>query len=505
MSGSYSQTNQLERVPSGIPGLDVILNGGFFRGGVYMLMGSPGAGKTVMGNQICFNHVKAGGRAIYVTLLAETHARMIMHLKAMSFFDPSVVGEELYYISGYQLLEKDGLGGLLKLLRQIVRDRKATLLVLDGLAAAGAIAESSLTYKRFLHELQVQLESTGATGILLTQPTVETGSYSEHTMVDGLVTMTDQLAGQRAIREIEVPKFRGSGYLRGKHMFEITGDGIRVYPRTESLYASLDFPPATSRERMTFNVSRLDEMLHGGLLSGSTTMILGAPGSGKTVLGMHFLCAGALKGERGLYFGFYETPPHLIQKMDQLGLDLSGHVERGSIELVWRPPLEDIADALVQRLLEAVERSKVRRLFVDSLHVFHDSTLYPERMSRFFTALSNELRARGVTTIFAVEMPELFSPNISVPLERVSAITDNIFFLRYVELRSQLYRLISILKVRESGYEPAIREFRISENGIEVASTFESAEAILTGIARPSTVPIPIPAQQETFRDEAGK
>jgi circadian clock protein KaiC len=499
MGDSISRPSQIERVPSGIHGLDTILQGGFLKGGVYMVMGPPGAGKTILGNQLCYNHVASGGRAVYVTLLAETHARMIAHLQSMSFLDRSVIGDSMYYVSGYQLLEEEGLAGLLKLLRQVIRDQKATILVLDGLGAAVVMAESDVTYKRFLHELQVSVEAAGCTAFLLTQPTSAREAYSEHTMVDGLLSLTDQLAGPRSVRELEVPKFRGSDYLRGRHMFQITNEGIQVHPRIESLFSSPTFPAAQDRSRKAVGIKRLDEMLHGGLLSSSTTLLLGAPGSGKTVLGLHFLRQGAREGEKGLYFGFYETPPRLIAKADQLGLDLSSAVESGAIRVLWRPALEEVPDALAEQMLEIIQREGVSRLFVDSLDVFHDPAVYPDRVSRFFTALSNELRALGVTSLFAGELPDLFGPNIRVPLERVSAILDNIIFLRYVELRSQLYRLISIMKVRESGYEPSIREFRISEHGIDVATTFESAEAILTGVGHPLATVQAVPPERDTF------
>jgi circadian clock protein KaiC len=122
----------LERVVTHVPGLDVVTKGGLFRGSIYMIMGRPGAGKTILGNQICFNHVAAGGRALYVTLLTESHARLLSGIEQMSFFQPALLGESLLYLSGYQALETDKLDGLLKLLRKAIRDHRATLLVIDG-------------------------------------------------------------------------------------------------------------------------------------------------------------------------------------------------------------------------------------------------------------------------------------------------------------------------------------------------------------------------------------
>jgi circadian clock protein KaiC len=486
----------LERVPSGITKLDQILNGGFLRGGVYMIMGTPGAGKTILGNQLCFNHVKRGGKAVFMTLLAETHARMLAHIQSMDFFDPACIGEDLYYISGYNSLEHEGLAGLLKLIRQVLRERGATLFVVDGLATAEAIADTELSYRRFLHEMQVYIETVNCTGFLLTQPGQRT-FYPEHTMVDGLVRLTDQDMGPRAIRELEIEKFRGSSYLRGRHIFEITSGGIDVHPRTEAVLRQPDLHSGEVRDRLKFGIRRLDDMLMGGVLSGSTTTLLGAPGTGKTVLGLHFLHEGAANGENVLYFGFYETPDRLLSKAQNLGLDMRQYCESGTLQLMWKSPLEEIPDAIVASILDNVRRHNVKRLFIDGLEPLRDFLIYPERTPRFFTALMNELRALNVTTLFTSELAQLFSADIYIPVAGISATIDNIIVLRYAELRSQLYRLISILKVRESTYDPAIREFRISENGIDVASTFESAEAILTGVVRPSA-PGSTPVQSGT-------
>lgn len=474
----------LSRVSSGIPALDRILSGGFLEGGIYMVMGTPGAGKTILGNQICYNHVASGKRAVYMTLLAETHARMISHIQDLSFFRGNVVGESLTYISGYTTLEREGLPGLIKFITQLVRESKCSLLVIDGIATAESTAESALEYRRFLHELQVLVETLRCTAFLLAQPSRET-IHSEHTMVDGVIRLSDFLVGPRALRELEIAKFRGSRYMRGRHSFEITDDGISIYPRTEALLATTrpTFIPDSPRKR--FDIRRLDEMLHGGLPSGSTTTLLGAPGSGKTVLGLHFLHTGLKEGEKALYVGFYESPARLIAKSAALGLDLNTYMQSGQLELIWTPTLEIIPDLLAEQILDCVRERNIKRLFIDGIEPFHDSMTYPERTGRFFIALANELLANDVTTCLSAELPDLFSDRIDISIPQMSALVDNVIFLRYVELRSQLYRLISIMKLRDSDYDPAIREFRISDHGISVASTFRSAEAILTGVARP--------------------
>lgn len=484
MADSARQTQLIARVPSGIPGLDTVLKGGFLQGGLYLIMGRPGAGKTILGNQISFNHVAAGGRVVYVTLLAETHARMLAHLQSLAFYDPTPIADTLYYISGYRVLEESGLDGLLEMLRRLIRDNKASILILDGLITAESVAGSDLAFKRFIHELQVYIEVVNCTTFLLTQldPHIP---HPEHTMVDGLVELSDNRIGLRAVRELEIRKFRGSDYLRGRHMFDINNTGIVIHPRTEVRLAVPTVVPDEAWQKYGFGIPRLDEMLRGGVIANSTTMLLGAPGSGKTLLGLHFLAAGAEQKQPGLYFGFYETPPRLIGKANKVGLDFGKAVNSGDIQIIWQPIVEDSLDILAERLLEAVEQRSVKRLFVDGITGFVQTATYSERLGPFFTALANELRGRNVTTVFSVETKMLFSPSVEVPIEGMSAIIENIILLRYVELRSQLYRLISIMKVREDSYDPTIREFKITDSGIDVAATFESAEAILTGIARP--------------------
>jgi circadian clock protein KaiC len=482
------------RVSSGVAGLDTVLRGGFFQGGVYLIMGPPGTGKTILGNQMCFHHVATGGRALYVTLLAETHARMLTHLRSLTFFDPAPIGEALYYISAYRVSEPDALSALLDLLRQTMRAQRPTLLVLDGFVTAQQAAASELSVKEFIHKLHIFAEAVGCTTLLLTHVRGD-GSLSqpEHTMVDGLLELSDQPARMRTVRELEVRKFRGSGYLRGRHSYEITDAGMVVHPRTEALLATPP-PDVIPAARVQFGVAELDAMFQGGLPAGSTTMLFGVPGSGKTVLGLHLLAAGAAVGEPGLYFGFNETVPRLLSKADTVGLGLSRMVEQGLIEALWQPPVEGDIDALAERLLEAVHRRQVRRLFIDGLSGFQEATEYPERLGRFFTALMNELRCQGVTTTYSVELRSIVGPTVEMPLQGLAAVTENIIFMRYVELRSQLHRLISILKVRESAFDAAIREFRITAQGIEVATSFASAEAVLTGVARPVMPPGAPPA-----------
>lgn len=474
-----------ERLVTDVPRLDFITKGGLFKGASYAVLGPPGSGKTVLANQMAFNHVAKGGRVLYITLLSESHARMLANLEEMTFFDPSVIPDKLHYISGYRELEQEGLKGLLDLARRSAQQHRATLLVIDGMDTAKEFARTDLSFKRFLQDLQTFCGILGCTTLLLS-PHHEGESHPETTAVDGVFELSLWLSGPRAVRELVARKFRGSDLLLGKHEVEISERGIVVHPRTEVQFANPRAKDQEERIRMGFGIERLDASLRGGLLSGSTTLLLGSPGTGKTLLGLHFLLQGAREGQPGVYFGFYETPPRLLEKARGVGMsDLQEYVDKGLIEIQWQPPLEHNMDALAERLLERIQERNVKRmrLFIDGVAGFRSAAVYPDRMGRFFSALAHQLRMQDVTTLYSDETA-LFSSDVHVPQPEAAAYVENIILLRYVELRSQLYRLISIMKMRESQYDSGIREFSITDDGIILADTFESAEAVLTGQAR---------------------
>ncbi len=474
------------RMLTGVKGFDSICHGGVLRTGIYIFIGHPGAGKTVLGNQLCFNHVAAGGRALYIPLLSETHTQMFSHMQPMSFFTPEPVGRTLFYFSGYGVLLREGLSGLLEFLRKAINEQRRTLLVLDGLVTAEVLAGSGLELKQFLSSLHAFMEAHGCTGFLLNHPGAEQHFNSVYTVVDGLFELKTRLIGERTAREIQIHKLRGSDFSEGRHAYEITDEGLVVHPRTEAASLALPHEPI-ARDRMRFGVPQLDTMLDGGLLTGSNTMLLGVPGSGKTLLGLNFLTTGAREGQPGLYFGFNEPPNKLVDSATQIGLDMTNYMAGERIHVIWQPPLDNLLDALAEQLLTAVQQHKTQRLFIDGFGGFEEALADPERINRFFVALSGQLYALHVTTLFSVEINNLFGPVVEVPIGAASAVADNIIFLRYVELRSTLYRLLSVLKSRRSRHDTTIHEFSITDMGLEVARTADSAEAILKGVATPIT------------------
>jgi circadian clock protein KaiC len=486
MSESTTERSQ-DRIPTGVPGLDTVLHGGFLRRGVYMLQGRPGAGKTILSNQVCFHHASQGGRVLYSTLLAETHERLIFNLEPLTFFDTSRIPEQISYLSAFSTLEQGGLKGLVEVLRREARARQATLLVVDGLVTVEESAQTKRDFKKFIHELQIHANLVGCTILLLTSSGSEVVG-PEHTMVDGVFELSDNRLGGRAERELEVKKFRGSNYLRGGHAFQITRDGIVVYPRIEALLQNPSREDPCKTNRVSTGITQLDKMLHGGLPCASTSVLFGPTGAGKTTFGLHFLdeCS---KSEPGLLFGFYETPPRLLLKARALGLGLEKKQQQGFFDMLWHPPTERILDALGNKLLETVRERGVKRLFVDGVDGFQQSSAHPDRISHFLAALNNELRVMGVTTLYTSELQEMFSQDVRLPISGISSLVENIFFLRFVELRSKLHRMLSVVKMRDSDYDSSLQEYRITSRGIVLADTFQGAESVLTGDAKAAATP----------------
>ena len=302
-------------------------------------------------------------------------------------------------------------------------------------------------------------------------------------MVDGLIELRQRLYGLRNERRLQVHKLRGSEFLEGEHAFRITRDGVTVFPRIEALLATptrSDPPPPT---RLSSGVPSLDAIFGGGIPAATVTALVGPSGAGKTTLALQFL-SGASAGEPGRLFGCYEPPERLRLKAAMMGFDLAAAEQRGDVELLWYPTGEHILDELAHRLLDAIRHRGVKRLVIDGVSGFQQAALGPERIVRFWSALSNELRALGVTTVHTLGMPDLVGTEIRVPADAIAALAEVMVLLRYVELRSRLYRLVSLFKVREGAFDPTIREFTITDAGVVVGTPFEGVEAVLGGMAR---------------------
>jgi len=466
----------LARLPSGIAGLDTITGGGFVLGGLYLIRGAPGAGKTILTNQVCFHNASQGGRAIFVTLLAENHARMLDNLRGLSFFDEKRIPDQVTYLSAYAEGHNGGLSAVVKLVRREIQHRRATVLVIDGLVTPQISAGSEQVYKEFVHDLQEIALATNCTVFLTTNANEEV--TPEQTMVDGIVLLTDRTYGWQAASDLQIKKFRSSAFLRGRHSYKITDGGIEVFPRIEALYAHPSAGAEAVFGRVSTGMERLDSMTGGGLPAASTTMVMGPSGIGKTTLGLHFVSRSSQE-ERGLVFSFYETPARLRAKIAQIEPGLLPLIDSGIVEMLWQTPTSDLLDAYGYRLLEAVHRRQVKRLFIDGLTAFQKGSIDPARIGNFFAALTNELRVLGVTTVYSLELPDMLAAHPRAPVDDASNVAENMILMQYVERQAELHRLISVLKLRDSDFDNSIHEFSVTQSGLRINETNATAVDLL--------------------------
>jgi circadian clock protein KaiC len=236
------------------------------------------------------------------------------------------------------------------------------------------------------------------------------------------------------------------------------------------------------------------------------TMLLGPSGSGKSLLGLQFLAQGARQKQPGVYFGFYERPAAIMEKSRRLDLGLHTPAARDLVQYVWQPPVEGVIDVLAARLLAAVKEHRARRLVIDGMQGFQIAADHPARIADVLSAITDELEAMGVTTLYTLETHELFGSNVPIPIPGLSNVTQNLVLLRYVEEQSRLSRLISIVKVRDSDFDTTVRELIISEHGLTLADApARDAPARSPAGGRPRTATTGIGRRKTTAPARKGK
>ena len=455
------ESDVIEKVSTGIEGLDRLTDGGFMRGSAYIIQGPPGAGKTILANQFCYSHVRQGGRALYMSLLAESSERMLNYVSQLKFFDRSVVPGRLEYISGYGVLEREGLIGLSKLVQHELKRHGATAMVLDGTFVAQSVATEQ-EFRSFIHGLQGVAAMAGAVLVLLTHQARQATS-PEHTMVDGWIEMSNETVGYRSVQSIQVRKQRGANIITGKHSFRISADGIAVFPRAESSMSPL---PSRAHDSalLSMGVPAFDEIIGGGIPAESATLVLGPTGSGKTTFGVHFVSQGT-EDEPALMFGFYESPTRLQMRAQGLGFSLDRQIQSGALHLYWQTPADLIPDEIVHDIIGKVRATKARRVFIDGLLALRDSLVDRERLPYLMNALSQQLRDLGATVLYSMETRE-FGSNATMPSDDFSTMVDNVVQLNTSYKDQSLRRFASIIKMRSRDFDPLTQQFYISHRGI---------------------------------------
>jgi circadian clock protein KaiC len=471
-------------VSTGIPSLDTLLGGGIPERQAVVVTGDPGTGKTILCSQIAFARAAAGDDVVLATVASESHDKLLDELGGFDFFDPERIGREIFFLSAYPWLKK-GPKDAKDLLLKTMRERKAKLLFLDGMRSLRDLWQDEAKLRDFLYELNVGLSQLDAVGLLTTEYDVDTlMDYPEATTVDGIISLSVLRSAGRSHRRAQVVKLRGRPHLSSEHVMHITKSGVHIVPRLEEVTVPAERFEPTS-ERAAFDLAELDRLLEGGLPRKSTTLLVGSTGVGKTLLSLKLLLAGAKKEEPSMLVTYSEPVERLVHRAKNVSLDPEPLVRSGKLFLEYRSALNFEADDLMDDLLAKVRERGIRRVVIDGIGEVEESIVERGRTRAFFFALIIQLRDLGVTSLFIKEVPKIAGPDLDFSDTPVSVTAENLIFARHIELRGRLHRVLSILKMRESGYDPYVREFEIEPGGIRVLDPMQSAQGLLTGIARP--------------------
>jgi circadian clock protein KaiC len=475
----------IRKLPSGIPGFDDVLGGGFPESSLTLIAGGPGCGKTTLGHQIMFANAAPERKAIFFTIIGEPPIKMLRYQQQFSFFDVSKVEESIRFVHlGKEALE----GGLTSVYDRIVKEIDESnpgLIVVDSfrgmLRRMPPVPAGEPGVQDFMQNLALYLTSCEATSFLL-------GEYGEgerdnevFTVVDGIVWLSQAVDRNSVVRKMQVQKMRGQEQIPGLQTMRLTRDGIRVYPRLLTPDEGTG-PTRPLEDRQTTGVSTLDEMMGGGIPRGYSVLIAGPSGAGKTVLCNQFILAGIQRGEPGVIAVFEKRPNEYLQTTPN-GEAFEVLVRDKKLEIVYVRPLDLSIDETLTTLREATLRIGAKRAVIDSLSGL-ELALAPTFREDFRESLYRmvgALTGMGTTVVSTVELPDVFT-SLQFSPHGIAFLSDAIIMQRYFEIGGELRRGISVVKVRGSQHSKEIREFEIDAAGqIVVGSKLAGYQGLLTG------------------------
>ncbi len=476
------------KVPTGIPALDDILNGGLARHSVNVIAGPPGTGKTILAQQIVFQNARRDAQIPYLVTVSEPTIKLLRYSQAFSFFDTDRVGQNVIYLDIGSILLKQGLDEVSRQIEAYVQEHSPSILAIDSFKAIHEIAPDAPALREFSYRLAVQLTAWETTTLLVGEYTRETINDAPiFAIADGIVLLDQESRGMHTYRYLEVLKMRGSDYFSGKHPFRITSEGLRVYPRVKTPEQTVPYP--LGNRRISLGVAGLDEMAHGGVLSETSTLIAGSAGTGKTLLCLHFLLEGIRNEEPGLLVTFQETPSMLHAFARGFGWDLHNMEQQGLLSLLYSSPVELGVDEHTHLIRQSIQRSGARRVAMDSLKDIELATPDKVRYKDYVYSLVNSFRRGGITSMLTSEISEIFGSFI-VSEYGISFVADNVILLRYVELSGRIARAMSVLKMRGSDHDKGVREYRIHMySGVEILAPFADYESVLSGAIQTPNAP----------------
>jgi circadian clock protein KaiC len=478
-------TGALRRAATGIAGLDDVLAGGLARNRLHLLEGSPGTGKTTIALQFLMQGATQGEGGIYVSL-AETEEELrdgarshgweiddqvhiVELLPPESALDPDQ-HQSLLYSSDLEL------GETIQRLFESIERLKPRRVVVDSLSEIRLLAQSSLRYRRQILALKHYFARYRSTVILLDDLTTDNVDRAVHSAAHSVLHL-DQLAplygGER--RRLRVVKCRGQNFRSGYHDFTIVAGGIQVFPRLVAAEQRSLF----SGNQISSGNLELDALLGGGIAAGSSNLVLGPAGSGKTLLLLHYITAAVARGERAALFVFDEELGLLLARASGMGFDLEGMRDSGRLFIEQMDAAELSPGEFAHRVCRCVDREQILTVGIDSLNGYQAAMPEEQFLILHLHELLQSLNRRGAATFLTVAQHGMIG-EMRQPID-VTYLADTVILMRFFEAVGRVRRAISVVKKRAGGHEDTIREFMIGGNGLRLGEPLESFQGVLRG------------------------
>lgn len=477
-----------EIIPTGIQELDTVLHGGLPKGHVVLLSGDSGTGKTVLSMQWLFSGFQEQDLpGLYITL-TEPITSTTKNLESMEFYQRKDVGRSKVYFTDLRStlklmeleekkLDKADVDALVEAIEQIVKETDAERVVIDSITAIAYILEREDLIRTFIFRLGTMLRHHEVTTLLTSEVSGEDYSVYdvEEFISDGIIKLQQESLNNDVRRTLQVIKLRGTDHDDRQHAFTIDGAGINLF--THDL--ALDIPAYS--EKVSTGITGLNTMLYDGVIRGSASLITGPTGAGKTLTGLHFVKNGLEKQENCLFVSFEESKQQLQRMVDNFDWFDEG-ITHDKLTMICERPQRTPPEQRIKQILDTVDEQDIDRVVIDSLTGIRNS--FPEQdFLGFARTLALALKKRGVTSLFTSSHSSMIGTE-AVAQNPLSTTMDNILILNYVESRGSLRHTIAILKARSSAHEQALREYDVTEQGIEIGQTMDAYEGVMTGTAR---------------------
>jgi circadian clock protein KaiC len=460
-----SMTDERMLLPTGMAGLDTILGGGLSRPSLTVIIGTPGAGKTILASQMIFNAARHGLKTIVFTSFSEGIEQYVEHMRALDFFDAALLGDSVQLFTLASLITDEDATPAMAIGR-IIRTTGAKVVLLDGFQGADALLPTDQAIRLLLSTLATQIRFLDTTLLVTIAGEVRDAKFhSEMTVADAAIGLSFSVHGRRHQRLLEVVKLRGRAQQPGLHSYRITGTGVEVFPRIET------YPPlearSTTMERVPFQLPELDQVLRGGLNRGTTTLLAGAPGVGKTTLGLQWALAQTEPDSVSLFVSFAEHPEQLARKAAAFGLDVQSAIDSGRVRVVRLASADLNPDHVATIVLAELAKPEVSRLVIDDISILlHE---LGERTRDYLSALNDLVYGAQATGLYLLEITPFDGLRVNLTNSPLAVLGDNVIVVQQYEIAGQLRRILAVLRMRLSFFDRTLRELILDESGIRIA------------------------------------